>query len=100
MEALDMAKITQVEETKYIEVIVISFQNGFQIYHNVKIIRILSKKYNLLMMVDYMPLVGELEGNLVIVSDSEEVCMENVKGFYVMKNNVFKLLIREDSHVE
>jgi len=95
-----MAKKAQVEEKKYIEAIVISFQNGFQIYHNVKIIRILSKKYNLLIMVDYMPVVGELEGNLVIVSDSVEVSLENIQGFYVMKNNVFKLLIKEDYHVE
>lgn len=85
---------------KSIEVIIISFQNGFQIYHNVKIIRLYSKEYNLLMMVDYMPVVGELEGRLVIVSEEEEVTLDNVRGFYVMKNNVFKLLIKEDSHVE
>ncbi len=85
---------------KLIEVIIISFQNGFQIYHNVKIIRLYSKDYNLLMMVDYMPVVGELEGRLVIVSEEEEVTLDNVSGFYVMKNNVFKLLIKEDSHVE
>ncbi|MDF2844833.1 MAG: hypothetical protein K0R00_3259 [Herbinix sp.] len=85
---------------KSIEVIIISFQNGFQIYHNVKIIRLYSKDYNLLMMVDYMPVVGELEGRLVIVSEEEEVTLDNVSGFYVMKNNVFKLLIKEDSHVE
>jgi hypothetical protein len=52
------------------------------------------------MMVDYMPVVGELEGRLVIVSEEEEVTLDNVSGFYVMKNNVFKLLIKEDSHVE
>jgi hypothetical protein len=52
------------------------------------------------MMVDYMPVVGELEGKLVIVSDDEEVSFEDIRGFYVMKNNVFKLLVKEDSHVE
>ncbi|MFT4145824.1 MAG: hypothetical protein QM644_15335 [Mobilitalea sp.] len=88
------------EIKKSIEVIIISFQNGFQIYHNVKIIRLVSKEYNLLMMVDYMPVVGELEGKLVVISEEEEVTLDNVRGFYVMKNNVFKLLIKEDSHVE
>jgi len=87
-------------DKKYIEVIVISFKSGFQIYHNVKLIRLLSKQYNLLMMVDYMPVVGELDGKLVIVSEKEEVCFDHIQGFYVMKNNVFKLLVREASHVE
>lgn len=95
-----MSKEAVVTEKKYIEVIVISFQNGFQIYHNVKLIRLISKKYSLLMMVDYMPVVGELEGKLEIVSESDEVSFENIRGFYVMKNNVFKLLVKEDSHVE
>jgi hypothetical protein len=95
-----MAKRTLPEEKKQIEVIIISFQNGFQIYHNTKIIRILSKQYNLLIMVDYMPVVGELDGKLVIVSEEEEVSFENIRGFYVMKNNVFKLLIEENTHAE
>lgn len=95
-----MAEKAVEEQKKYIEVIVISFQNGYQIYHNVKLIRLKSKKYNLLIMIDYMPLVGELDGNISIVSDKEEIKLDNVQGFYVMKNNVFKLLIKEDLHVE
>ncbi len=89
-----------VEEKKYIEVIVISFQSGYQIYHNVRLIRLKSKQYNLLIMLDYMPVVGELDGEISIVSDTDEIKLENVQGFYVMKNNVFKLLIKEDLHVE
>ena len=95
-----MAKSTLSEDKKQIEVIIISFENGFQIYHNAKIIRILSKQYNLLIMVDYMPMVGELDGRLVIVSEEEEVSFDNIQGFYVMKNNVFKLLVKENSNAE
>lgn len=95
-----MAKGTPVIDKKYIEVIIISFRNGFQIYQNVKLIRMKSKDYNLLLMVDYMPVVGELEGSLTLVSEQEEIHMEDIRGFYVMKNNVFKLLVKEDSHVE
>jgi hypothetical protein len=95
-----MAKEVKATENKYIEAIIISFRNGSQIYHNVKLIRLLSKDYNLLMMVDYMPVVGEVNGKIVIVSDNEEVTFDHIQGFYVMKNNVFKLLVREDSHVE
>lgn len=78
----------------------ISFRNGYQIYYNVKLIRIVSKKYNLLIMVDYMPIVGELDGDIEIVSENDVVSMKNINAFYIMKNNVFKLLIREDTHAE
>ena len=97
---LVMAKSVATNEKKYFEVIIISFENGFQMYHNVKMVRIKSKDHNLLIMVDYMPVLGELDGSLTIVSESQEVVMDNLKCFYVMKNNVLKVLIREDSHVE
>lgn len=95
-----MADKSLKEEKKYIEVIIISFQKGYQIFHNVNLIRLKSKKYNLLIMVDYMPIVGEVDGDISLVSDNEEVRLENIQGFYVMKNNVFKLLIKEDLYVE
>lgn len=95
-----MSKVAQALEKKYIEVIVISFMNGYQIYHNVRLIRIKSIKYNLLIMVDYMPVVGELDGDIAIVSEDDEVIMKDIQGFYVMRNNVFKLLIREDVYAK
>jgi|LFRM01.2.fsa_nt_gb hypothetical protein len=95
-----MAKTVQNAVKKSIEAIVISFRNGYQIYYNVKLIRIVSKKYNLLIMVDYMPIVGELDGDIEIVSENDVVSMKNINAFYIMKNNVFKLLIREDTHAE
>jgi hypothetical protein len=51
-------------------------------------------------MVDYMPIVGELDGDIEIVSENDVVSMKNINAFYIMKNNVFKLLIREDTHAE
>lgn len=95
-----MAKTVQNAGKKSIEAIVISFRNRYQIYYNVKLIRIVSKKYNLLIMVDYMPIVGELDGDIEIVSENDVVSMKNINAFYIMKNNVFKLLIREDTHAE
>lgn len=95
-----MAK-NAVEEpgNKHMEAIVISLHDGYKIYHNVNLIRIKDKNYNLLVMVDYMPIVGELDGSLSIVSDEEEVRVDNITGFYFIKSNVFKLLIKEDDYV-
>lgn len=95
-----MPKKVATVEKKFMEAIVISFQNGYQIYHNVKLIRMSSKTFNLLMMVDYMPVVGELDGKLTIVSEGEEVNFEHIQGFFVLKHNVFKMIVKEDSHVE
>lgn len=96
-----MAETLQPE--KRIEAIVISYKNGFTIYHDVKMIRLKGDGINLLIMADYMPTVGEIHGTVEIVcgetAGGEHVSMEQVSGFFVVKNNVFKLLLKEDSHV-
>lgn len=86
--------------TKKIEAIVISYQNGFKVYQDVKMIRLKGERLNLLIMADYMPTVGEINGNVELVRDDgfggEVTTLENVSGFFVVKNNVFKLLLKED----
>ncbi|MCQ2506039.1 MAG: hypothetical protein MJ113_02550 [Lachnospiraceae bacterium] len=92
-----MAKTTTAYTTKYIETIIISFEKNFQIFHNTKLIRVKDKKTNLLVMVDFMPTLGELiDGTIEVVSKDDSVKFENVSGFYVVENNVFKLLLKEE----
>ena len=55
--------------------------------------------YNLLIMEGYTPSIGEVEGTVTIVSDTESVKLENIRGFYLHKKNTFRLMIREDSYV-
>ena len=62
---------------------------------DVKIVRIVSKDYNLLIMKDYLPIIGEIEGNVDIKSDTEEVNLKDIKAFYMNSNNEFNLMIRE-----
>lgn len=69
--------------------------DGLKEYQNVKIIRIVSKDYNLLIMKDYLPIIGEIEGNVDIKSDNEEINLKNIKAFYMNSNNEFNLMIRE-----
>jgi hypothetical protein len=75
---------------------VVSLENGVQEYNNVSLIRIKSRYYNLLIMEGYTPSIGEIEGSVTIVSDTDSVNLTNVRGFYLHKKDTFRLMIRED----
>ena len=68
---------------------------GLVEYKDVKIVRITSKDYNLLIMKDYLPIIGEIDGNVDIKSDKEEINLKNIKAFYMNSNNVFNLMMKE-----
>lgn len=69
--------------------------DGLVEYNDVKIVRIISKDYNLLIMKDYLPIIGEIEGSVDIKSDKEEINLKNIKAFYMNSNNEFNLMIKE-----
>jgi len=68
---------------------------GLVEYENVKIVRIISKDYNLLIMKDYLPIIGEIDGSVDIKSDDIEVNLKDIKAFYMNSNNEFNLMIKE-----
>ena len=82
------------EDTREMKVRVFDM-NGLAEYEDVKIVRIVSKDYNLLIMKDYLPIIGEIDGNVDIKSEKEEVNLKNIKAFYMNSNNEFNLMIRE-----
>ena len=65
-----------------------------KIIENVKVIRIKSDFCNLLIMKDYWPVVGQLNGKISIEAD-ESIVYENIKGFYSLSHNVFHLIIKD-----
>lgn len=73
---------------------VLNIDSGIQVYNNIKFIRVLSDKYNLLIMRDYLPVIGEVNGNIEIVGD-ECIKIDNIKGYYINKNNEFNLIVKE-----
>ena len=75
---------------------IFTLSRGLEIFHDVKIIRIKSTDYNLLIMPNYMPLLGEIKGNIDIESEIISKHFENIDAYYVNTNNVFSLFIRED----
>jgi hypothetical protein len=78
-----------------LQAIVLNSENiQMDVIKDVKIIRIKSAEYNLLIMKDYWPVVGEINGKVTIEAD-ENYSYENINGFFTVSHNVFHLIIKE-----
>ena len=62
----------------------------------VKMIRVKDDNYNLLILKDYWPVLGEINGSVYIDGD-DTITYENIKGFYTLSHNIFRLIIIEDN---
>lgn len=87
-------------DNKNMSVKVLNINTGLIEYENVKFIKIKSKKYNLLIMQDYLPIIGEIDGDVKIELLEKSVEFNNIKGYYMNKKNQFNLFIKkEEEHV-
>lgn len=75
-----------------IKVRIFDIENGLREYKDIKIIRIISKDYNLLIMKDYLPIIGEIEGSVDIKNDEVNLSFKDIKAFYMNSNNEFNLI--------
>ena len=75
---------------------IISMEEGLREIEKVRLIRVISREYNLLIMEDYMPVIGEITVTVTIVSDDGEYKAENIKGFFSVRKNLFSLMLSED----
>lgn len=78
-----------------IKVRIFDMKNGLREYENIKIIRIISKDYNLLIMKDYLPIIGEIEGSIDIKNDDINLSFKDINAFYMNSDNIFNLMIKE-----
>lgn len=78
-----------------IKVKIFDMAHGLREYENIKIIRIISKDYNLLIMKDYLPIIGEIEGSVDIKNDEIDLSFKDIKAFYMNSENTFNLMIKE-----
>lgn len=78
-----------------IKVRVFDMEHGLTEYENVKSIKIVSKDYNLLIMKDYLSVIGEIVGNVDIKGEEVDVTFNGIKAFYMNSKNVFNLMIEE-----
>ncbi|MBE6148986.1 MAG: hypothetical protein E7167_05855 [Firmicutes bacterium] len=83
-------------ENKGLTVNVFDLKTGLTTYENVSYVRITSSDYNLLIMIDYLPIIGEIKGKVDIKTEDGELNFENIKASYMNSNNVFNLMIQGD----
>jgi len=74
---------------------VFSLSKGLEIIDNIRIIRIKSEDYNLLLMPGYMSILGEIDGNIDFELDDDTIHYENIIAYYVHSNDEFSLLLKE-----
>ena len=88
-----MAKRKNERNDGVIKARVLDYPHGVRTLEHVQMVRIKSKDYSLLIMDDYMPIIGQIEGSVEIVQKDGILPIENIKGFYMHRENEFSLLI-------
>jgi len=69
---------------------------GLTVLEHVNAIRIHSKNYVLLLMKDYSPTLGQLDGDVIFLMEDGEINLNKVKGCFKQQDNVFTLIIEEE----
>ena len=75
---------------------IFDLNTGLTEYEHIKVVRMISKDYNLLIMQDYLPIIGELDGSIDIKGEDINLNFPKIKAFYMNSNNVFNLMVKED----
>lgn len=83
---------------EHFKVRIFELNHGLVEYDEIKVVRITSEDYNLLIMVDYLPLLGEFNGDIDIKGNNTDISFKNIQGFYMNSNNVFNLMISEETN--
>lgn len=86
---------TQEEKNQSITVRILSMKEGLVEYKDVEFIKILSEDYTLMIMKDYLPVIGEIKGKIEIKSLKNSVKLDNITAYYIHKHNQFNLFIKE-----
>lgn len=83
------------ETNNGIKVRIFDLEHGLVEYENIKFIRIISKEYNLLIMEDYMPIMGEIDGSISIKNEEVDLEINPIKAYYIHSDNVFNLMRKD-----
>ena len=87
----EIEEFEDTEEMQNITVQLLNIAGDVKKYEDVKFIKIKSKKYNLIIMKDYLPIIGEIQGEIEIGREKENIEMTKVRGYFMHKHNKFNL---------
>lgn len=76
---------------------VIDEEKGLRLITGVNVVRVRSKGYNLLIMEDYLPALGKVDGSVTFLTRDEELHLDGVRGFYKHQHNEFTLLLEKQA---
>ena len=85
----------QVVSGEGFKVRIFDLKTGLVEYEHIKVVRIISKDYNLLIMEDYLPIIGEVDGSIDIKGEGVDLSFPKIEAFYMNSKNVFNLMIKE-----
>lgn len=74
---------------------IVSMENGLQEFEEIEMIRVKGENHSLLILQNYMPLLGRLDGYVDIVLEKETLRIQDVQGYYMHKQNEFSLLVEK-----
>lgn len=74
---------------------IVSMENGLQEFDEIEMIRVKGENHSLLILQNYMPLLGRLDGYVDIVLENETLRIQDVQGYYMHKQNEFSLLVEQ-----
>lgn len=60
-------------------------------------VRIIDKFYNLLMMKDYMPIIGKVDGDLTVLGTKNSFSMQGGIAYFINHDNFFTVIIDSES---
>lgn len=78
------------------QVKVLNIKDGLKTYENVHCIRINNQLEKLIIMKDYMPIIGEVNGEVIIEIKDETIKLSNIIGYYMNYQNHFNLFLKEE----
>lgn len=84
------------ENSDNMRVKVLNIKDGLKLYQDVHCIRINHQSEKLIIMKDYMPIIGEVNGEVIIEMKDETVKLSNIIGYYMNYQNQFNLFLKEE----
>ena len=85
----------EVVNSEGFKVRIFDLDKGLTEYEHIKAVRMISKDYNLLIMKDYLSVIGEIVGSVDIKGDNVDLSYPKIEAFYMNSGNVFNLMVKE-----